>query len=84
MDHPDVVTQFNIDIIQVNICKFYLLFSDFNKDGTNRTASTGCILNETHFQLVFMYDAVVSAMNHPDPFNPYMGLFNFRSIRRSV
>jgi len=28
-----------------------------------------------------MYDAVVSAMNHPDPFNPYMGLFNFRSIK---
>ena len=28
-----------------------------------------------------MYRAVVSAMNHPDPFNPYMGLFNFRSIR---
>lgn len=28
-----------------------------------------------------MYQAVVSAMNHPDPYNPYMGLFNFRSIK---
>lgn len=28
-----------------------------------------------------MYRAVVSAVNHPDPYNPYMSLFNFRSIR---
>jgi len=28
-----------------------------------------------------MYQTVVSAMNHPDPYNPYMGLFNFRSIK---
>ena len=28
-----------------------------------------------------MYRAVVSAVNHPDPFNPYIGLFNFRSIK---
>lgn len=28
-----------------------------------------------------MYRAVVSAANHPDPFNPYIGLFNFRSIK---
>ncbi len=28
-----------------------------------------------------MYRAVVSAANHPDPYNPYLGLFNFRSIR---
>jgi len=27
-----------------------------------------------------MYQAVVSAMNHPDPYNPYMGLFNARSF----
>jgi len=43
--------------------------------------SIRCILNEKPCQLIFMYRAVVSAMNHPDPFNPYMGLFNFRSIR---
>ena len=28
-----------------------------------------------------MYRAAISAMNHPDPYNPYMGLFNFRSVR---
>ena len=28
-----------------------------------------------------MHRTVVSAMNHPDPLNPYIGLFNFRSIR---
>lgn len=28
-----------------------------------------------------MYRTIVSAANHPDPFNPYMGLFNYRSIR---
>ena len=28
-----------------------------------------------------MYRAVVSAANHSDPFNPYVGLFNVRSIR---
>jgi glycosyltransferase involved in cell wall biosynthesis len=28
-----------------------------------------------------MHRTVVSAMNHPDPLKPYMGLFNFRSIR---
>jgi len=28
-----------------------------------------------------MARVVVSAMNHPDPVNPYLGLFNFRSIR---
>jgi len=27
-----------------------------------------------------MYRAVVSAMNHPDPINPYIGLFNHRSF----
>jgi glycosyltransferase involved in cell wall biosynthesis len=27
-----------------------------------------------------MYQAVVSAMNHPDPYNPYLGLFNARSF----
>lgn len=28
-----------------------------------------------------MYRAIVSAANHPDPINPYLGLFNYRSIR---
>lgn len=28
-----------------------------------------------------MYRTLVSAVNHPDPFNPYMSLFNFRSVR---
>ncbi|MFC7008537.1 glycosyltransferase family 4 protein [Halalkalicoccus salilacus] len=28
-----------------------------------------------------MYSAIVSATNHPDPYHPYMGLFNFRSIK---
>lgn len=28
-----------------------------------------------------MYRTVISAMNHPDPFHQYMGLFNYRSIR---
>lgn len=28
-----------------------------------------------------MYRALISAMNHPDPLNPYMGLFNYRSFR---
>lgn len=28
-----------------------------------------------------MYRTIVSAANHPDPFNPYIGLFNFRSIQ---
>lgn len=27
-----------------------------------------------------MYQALISAANHPDPINPYIGLFNFRSI----
>lgn len=28
-----------------------------------------------------MYSVITSALNHPDPVNPYMGLFNSRSIR---
>lgn len=28
-----------------------------------------------------MYRAIISAANHPDPFNPYLGLFNYRSIK---
>jgi glycosyltransferase involved in cell wall biosynthesis len=28
-----------------------------------------------------MYKLIVSAVNHPDPYNPYIGLFNRRSIR---
>ncbi|WP_276272990.1 glycosyltransferase family 4 protein [Haloarcula litorea] len=28
-----------------------------------------------------MYHAVISAANHPDPFNPYLGVFNYRSIK---
>ena len=27
-----------------------------------------------------MYNAVISAANHPDPYNPYIGLFNSRSV----
>ena len=28
-----------------------------------------------------MYSAIVSSANHPDPYNPYLGLFNYRSIK---